>query len=234
MQTPALAKTQVGTIFGAYDAQCGVNGFDCTFGTGLPVNNPYGSNPYDTPNLWIINSGNNPFTNMSLTLTGYQGDNNGLTATIALPDVAAHSILMIPWVSQDPSPLFRYDYDDEYGHTTTSTHCASLGQGLCADTGNFDALVTGMLNGHPIASDFSPDNTQDGGNQQGSFVGWEGLDPQGFSESTFDVHSGTNPGVLAFIFTGVTGRQVPEPLTLSLFGTGLGALLIGRRRRKKQ
>ena len=73
----------------------------------------------------------------------------------------------------------------------------SVGLAFCAKVGNFDLKLTGMLNGGPISSSFSPDNTQDGGNQQGTFVGWEGVSPGGYSESMYDNHSGTTPGVLA-------------------------------------
>jgi len=238
-QAPAAnASTIVGTVYGSYDALCSSN-IDCSFGTGYTVNNMAGTNPYDTPNLFIVNSGSTSFTGMSLKLTGYQADNNGLTATLTLPDVPSHTILMIPWDSQTPSSgsslLFRYDYDDEYGTTAINIACAAVGYGDCADVGNFDTLISGTVGSTPIASDFSPSNTQDGGNQAGMFVGWEGIDPNGWSESTYDAHSGTTPGVLAYIYTGTTGKQtsVPEPLSISLFGAGLGALSIARRRRKK-
>jgi len=238
----ANAKTIVGTIYGAYDSQCGVGGFDCSFGTGYPVSSNT-SNPYDTPNLFIVNSGSNALTSLSVSLAGYQADNNGKTASFTVPDIAPHTVFRLSWNNSSQfsgfsgsTALARYDYDDEYGRTNfTYAGCNAIGAGLCADVGNFDVSITGDLSGNPISSDFSPDNTQDGGNQQGAFVGWEGLDPLGFSETTYDVHTGTAPGVLAYIYSGTNGSQtsVPEPATLSLFGAGLGALAVARRRRKR-
>jgi hypothetical protein len=73
-------------------------------------------------------------------------------------------------------------------------------------------------------------------NQAGAFVGWEGLNPQGLSETTYDNHSGTEEGVLAYIFTGTKGSNTPEPATWAMMLTGfagLGALGTTRWRRKK-
>jgi hypothetical protein len=228
-------KTIVGDIYGSYDAQCGSN-IDCTFGTTGLTFATNGGTQYDTPSLFIVNKGNLAFTNLSIAMTGYQANNNGLTGSFGPITVAAHSIYDITWNGAlTPGNLFAYDYDDEYGKTTTSPACQAQGSGLCAHVGNFDVKLTGTLNGNSISSDFSPDNTQGGGNQQGAFVGWEGLDPNGFSESTYDNHSGSQPGILAYIYTGTTGKQsAPEPATLSLVGAGLGALGLARRRRKSK
>ena len=244
---PANASTIVGAIYGAYDAECGSN-IDCTFGHPGYTITGNGGTSYDTPALFIVNYSTNAhsFDNLSFKLSGYQARNNGGMTTFTLtgnPSIAPGTVYHLTWggsvdnLSQSggEGPLYAYDYDDELG---LKDPCVPnpINAGLCANVGNFDVMVSGMLNGHAIASNFSPDNTQGGGNQAGTFVPWEGLNKAGQSEDACcDDHTGTQPGVLAYIYTGTTGnQQVPEPVSLALLGGGLGALSMLRRRRNKK
>ncbi len=237
----AQAKSVVADIYGSYDAACGSN-IDCTFGTGYPVtiwdtSNGASSQPYDTPNLFIVNTGANALTGLTITATGYQGLNNGISQSLTIPNVAAHSVLDVVWTSSTSAgSMFGYDYDDEYGFKTYNSACNAVGSGLCAQVGNFDVSLTGTLSSNPVSSSFSPDNHQDGGNQQAAFVGWEGIDPNGWSESIYDIHSGSQPGVLAYIYTGTHGGQTtPESSTWAMMAVGfagVGSLALARRRKK--
>ena len=242
----AHAGTIVASIYGSYDAECGSN-IDCTLGTHLTavqVGTSGSASPiygtYDTPSLFITNPTAYAFTGVTLKGTGYQGINNGNTQTINLPNINPGTILQVVWddgyAYDVPHTLFNYDYDDSYSQTSSNSACAPEGYGFCAQVGNFDNVFSATWNGQTITSDFSPTYGLAGyGNQQGTFVGWEGVDPNGWAESIYDNHSGSTPGVLAYIYLGTNGTQntnVPEPVTLSLFGAGLGALTLARRRRK--
>lgn len=207
------------------------------------VNGFYDVDAYDTPSIHITNSDPTfAFTNVVLTLTGYQGQNAGLVQSRALGNVAPGTTEIFTWLEGTSSGnLFSYDYDDS-GKAPGATHCDvsdPISAGLCADVGNFYVTLTALYNGTPIFSQFGPDPCQPSGvapfntcngNVPGIFIGWEGLDPAGFSETpTFDVHSSGGPsGELADIFIGTPPTPVPEPGTLSLLA--LGGLGIVRKR----
>jgi hypothetical protein len=119
------------------------------------------------------------------------------------------------------------------------------GWGYCADVGNFYVTITATWNnpaygvsGTPIYALFSPGEDPFGignacGNTAACFIGWEGLDPNGWSETVYDDHSSGGPGgILANIYVGTAPPIAgPEPGTLVLLGSALG--LIGLLRRKR-
>jgi hypothetical protein len=236
---PAAAATQISSIYGAYDAECGSN-IDCTFGFSGYSSASSGGTQYDNPSLFIVNQTNSAFTNASLTLTGYQALNASKTAVVTLPTIAAHSIYAVLWGSGLPvsgdTALFSYDYDDAFGaQFPQQTNGCTQPYNYCTYVGNLDVKFSATYNGGPISSNFSPDNTQGGGNQANAFVPYLGLDPSGLSETAYDDHTGSQPGVLAYIYTGTTGNQIvptPEPVSMSVLGAGLAALGVARRRRR--
>ncbi len=161
---------------------------------------------YDTPSLTFNNTSAFNFTGITLKLTGYQGLNNGIVQSITLPDITAGSSFTYVWLGATTGgTLFAYDYDDEYGVYP-------------AQVGNFAVTFTATWNSQSIYSQFTP-----AVNASGGFVGWEGLDPAGYAESAYDLHSGTFPGVLAYIDVG-TPPPLPEPSTWALMLVGFAGL----------
>lgn len=209
--------TVVATISGAYDYCSG-----------------------DTPCLVIHNTSGGTLTNATLDLIGYQGLNNGVHDHISLGALASGDTQEIwgalPGGSYgvlNPGSLTSWDYDDSYPGSNGTNPACVLGSYYCAQVGNFrvvfNATVSGgAFNGKAVSSVFSPTT-----NYTGGFVGWEGLDPNGWSESAYDVHSGSITGTLAVITLGAAG--IPEPATWAMLI--LGAAMIGfaaRRRGERQ
>ena len=215
----------VATIGGCYD--CGV---------------------FDTPSLFFNNSSGGTFTNAQMLLKGYQGQNNGVTATVNLGTIGGGTT-QIFWGSLPGAPngttphnLTAYDYDDEFIGTSAIINDPTCGGGGCApgggpqwyaQVGNFSVTFTavvsgGAFDGKAVFSVFSPNS-----NATGSFVGWEGLDPNGYSESpAYDVHTGQVTGHLADIDLGLPPPPVPEPETYALLMAGLGLVGWAARRRR--
>ncbi len=88
---------------------------------------------------------------------------------------------------------------------------------FCAPTGNFKVTFTGTLsgtgalNGRSIAAVFGEYNVN------GQYVGWEGLDPLGWSENaSYDVHVGGVNGVLANIYLGTPGTVPGAPFSRAI------------------
>jgi PEP-CTERM motif len=208
----ASATTTVATISGSYDLLF-----------------------YDTPALTIHNTSGGTLDNASIFLKGYQPGtlNNGITLLVNLGNLAPGDTNEIwgflPGFGNFPTSgphgnLASYDYDDEWGNTPpgfTSPNC-TVGAALCSLVGNFsvtfNATVSGgTFNGDGVSSVFSPTT-----NFTGGFVGWEGLDPTGLSETSFDAHSGSITGTLAEINLG--SAPIPEPSTWAMMLLGFAGL----------
>ncbi len=255
------SPTLVSTIYGVYDSTgCTSNPSACLSpAQGQPLATNVATNggaTYDTPSLFINNNTAFAFSNVVITLDAYQGINKGSvtvipSGTIPGNTIAANTLYALNWSAfgggtGNPVPgsgsntsanLFTYDYDDYYGGNSGNPACGAQGFGYCESPGNFDVTFTATWDnggaGTPIFAQFSPDNTQGPGNVAGKFVGWQGLDPTGLAETTYDNHSGTVAGVLADIYVGTPPPPpVPEPASLLLLGAGLGALGLVRRRRR--
>jgi hypothetical protein len=262
----AQAAVLVSTIYGVYDANSCGNGTGCLIapaGEPLAANlesNAGGtSNSYDTPSLFINNNTPYDFTNVSITLSAYQGINAGSvtvipSGTIPGNTIPANTLFQLVWSqagggfgnslpaggSTTTANLYTFDYDDYYLGNLGLPGCAAQGPTYCEKPGNFDVTFTATWDnpaygagGTPISAVFSPDNTQGPGNAAGTFVGWEGLDPTGLAETIYDNHTGAETGVLANIVVGTPAQNnpVPEPSSVALIFAGLGALGLTRRRR---
>lgn len=214
---PAHADTVVATISGSYDLLF-----------------------YDTAALTFHNTSGGVFTNAQMVLHGYQGLNNGLTTTVNLGTMGAGDTNEIwgflPGVDggTHASNLTAYDYDDEWGNQSPGDPHCILGFPLCSQVGNFNVTFTatisgGLFDGMAVFSVFSPNS-----NATGGFVGWEGLDQTGWSETGFDEHTGSLTGTLAEIKLGTPPVGTPEPATWGLMLLGFGTMGAALRRRRAQ
>lgn len=242
------ASTLVATVYGVYDASsCGSDGSCLSPPAGQPLAPTLSSNgadTYDTPSLFINNNTAYSFTNVQIQLTGYQGINNGSVTDVPSNQInggtiAAETLYLLTWTggtygnpvppggSNTSANLFAYDYDDYYyTGQLLNPACDPQGATYCSQVGNFSVLLTATWNnpaygpsGTPIYALFSPTT-----NLQGSFVGWEGVDPNGWSESNYDNHTGSEAGVLADIYVGTPPSGVPEPSTWAMMLLGFAGL----------
>jgi hypothetical protein len=251
--TAQAGPTLVATIYGEYDTN-GISDL-ASIVPNFSSFAQYGSTAdYDTPALFFVNPTSFAITGDQATLLGYGTGtfNNGLSQLISLPNLPADSITEVVWGGGcSAGVLFCDDYDDEYNTNyganphgapgSPSADCtlpnaaspSGIWYNFCAPTGNFGVTYTGTWgNGsQAVYSVFSPSS-----NASGGFVGWEGIDPNGWSENAIDdVHNGSINGVLANIYLGTPPPiGVPEPLSLSLFGAGVAGVAWMRRRKARK
>lgn len=245
MKTNLMACTALGALALGAQAQ--------TANAGAPlvlvstISGGYDLNYYDTPELLFRNTTNFDFTNAQMVLKGYQADNNGVTQTVALGTIGANTTddviwgigasngYSVPTGGPTAGQLFTYDYDDEYGQQTTNPLCVQP-YAICSFVGNFQVTFTATWNnpaygsmGTEISSVFSP-----AVNATGGFVGWEGLNPSGLSETIYDDHTGSITGVLANIYLGPPTGGIPEPATWATMILGFGGIGAALRSRRRQ
>jgi len=224
--THSANATTVATIDGCYDCTTGITG------------NPYngGDLGFDTPMLIIHNTSGGVFTGASMTLQGYQGLNNGISQSVSFPPIGLGDTKIVWATGSNATGLIFLNGPFGYlggagGSLTASDYDDSYGEPAPFLVGNFKVTFSATISGgiydtNPVFSIFSPTT-----NHTGGFVGWEGLDPNGLNETSYDAHSGTVDGTLALI---EIGTATPLPAALPLFATGLGALgLLGWRRKRK-
>ena len=217
------------------------------------INGCYDCLSFDTPGLQFVVPTGISLTNSQMVITGYNGINAGLTATVSLGTLSGTTNEIwgsLPGVSGTLTPgnMTAGDYDDQYigtSHILPNSGATANCGGTCvsgggpqwyADVGSFTVTFTatvsgGPNDGQPVFSVFS-----DATNATGMFVPWEGLDQNGFSEQPCcDIHSGGLTDDLANIDLGTPPPPTtPVPAALPLFAGGLGALgLLGWRRMRK-
>ncbi len=203
------------------------------------ISGGYNEDTYDTPELIFNNATNYNFTNAQMVLTPYQpgtADYNVSPQTVSLGTIAANSNNKVIW--GNAGPFFAYDWDDNWGNSAAPNALCVQPYPYCAVVGNFKVTFTATWAnpaynggaGVEISSVFSP--TQ---NATGGFVGWEGLNQTGLSETIYDAHQGAITGTLAYIDVGPPVNGVPEPGTWAMLIAGFGVVgVVSMRSRRKQ
>jgi hypothetical protein len=204
------------------------------------ISGAYDEDEYDTAELIYNNSTNYDFTNAQMVLTPYQPgtlDYSQAPEAISLGTISANTNDEVIWGNfPSAGPLSNYDFDDDWGNSAAGNPACVLPTPYCALVGNFSVAFTATWAnpayndgaGIEISALFSPTT-----NATGGFVGWEGLDPNGFSESVYDDHNGSITGTLAYIDVGPPMSGVPEPATWAMSLIGFGAVGFALRGRKK-
>jgi hypothetical protein len=249
----------VGTIYGVYEPN-GFSSLPSSVTNGLTLNG--GLVKYDTPSLFFMNPSAYAISNVQMVLSVGTAQNNGQTTlnqgiskTVALPNLAAGSGTQVTWldgadgvVNKD---LMSYDYDDSWdgwiysgsngvlaGNSGSFAQDCTLNQDpaydpswkrFCAPVGNFLVQFSGTLmdgsNGGAGQSIAAVFSEYDINNV---YTGWQGLDPNGWSENeAVDVHVGSVQGILANIYVGTvdTVPQSPEGPANTVPEPGSSALL---------
>jgi len=233
MVSGTASATIVAKISAGYETSCQADGtcLDAVNGGAAFNGNLSGTDPtftvFDDPSIFIFNTTAFDFTGVTIQGQGYQGSNDGITQspTNGVPTtIAANSVFQFSWddfpgfasCGQGAGNLFAYDYDDTYGCSTA------------AQPGNVKVLFNATWNGQSISALFSPNS-----NLTGGFVGFQGLDQNGFAETSFDNHS---PGVGAHVADIVVGSAsfTPEPATWALMLIGAGMMGAGLRMNRRK